>query len=454
MSVPRDSSSSAGSPPRRDAWERWTKIWHGVFYITLLIPTIFALLAPERIYPKWLILVFSLVLGAWYGLIIVWLLPRVEDRWQTPLALLFLIVAVALWFPLASSHGAYLLTASSFYGLMWGILPFWMAVTGNVIFTGFLIGFLLWIQAQYLGTPIELPLDMLVTAIVVLAWAILLALWMRSVMSESKERKKLIERLKATQDDLSAAERQAGILQERQRLAQEIHDTLAQDFTSIVMQIEAADQVLPQDERLVRGHLQKAADTARAGLAEARRLVQALQPESLEEASLPEVIRREAESWGQETAIKTIYNLTGEPFALRPECEVTLLRAAQEALMNVRKHAQATLVSVTLSYMDDQVALDVQDDGVGFDTQLPIHPAGQYAGGFGLQVMRQRVEQLGGEVILESSPRGGTTLVVQVPILPHASQTDLGEIDETYKDVSSGDGDIPGGVVQSAEGIE
>lgn len=451
MSVSRDTSSSAGSPARREAWERWTSIWHAVFYITLLIPTIFALLAPERIYAKWLILVFSLALGAWYGLIIVWLLLRVGERWRTPTALVFLVVAVALWFPLASSHGAYLLTASSFYGLMWGILPFWMAVVGNVVFTGFLIGFLLWIQVYYLGTPVELPLDMLVTAVVVLAWAILLALWMRSVMTESKERKKLIERLKATQDDLSAAERQAGILQERQRLAREIHDTLAQDFTSIVMQLEAADQVLPQDDRIVRGHLQKAGDTARAGLAESRRLVQALQPESLEEASLPEVIRRETENWGQETGIKTIYNLTGEPFALRPECEVTLLRAAQEGLMNVRKHAQATQVSVTLSYMDDQVALDVQDDGAGFDPQLPIEHTDQFSGGFGLQVMRQRVEQLGGEVILESSPGDGTTLVVQIPVVPHESQDDFGEIDETYRDASPGEGDI---LMQSSEGAK
>lgn len=454
MSVPRESSSSAGSPARREAWERWTNIWHEVFYLTLLIPTVFALLAPERIYPKWLVLVFSLVLGAWYGLIIVWLLARVAERWQTPISIVFLIVAVTLWLPLASTHGAYLLTASSFFGLMWGILPFWMAVAGNVIFTGFLIGFLLWIQAQYLGTPIELPLDMLVTAIVILAWAILLALWMRSVMTESKERKKLIERLKATQEDLSAAERQAGVLQERQRLAQEIHDTLAQDFTSIVMQLEAADQVLPQDDRLVQRHLQRAGDTARAGLAEARRLVKALQPESLEEASLPEVLRREAEGWGQETGVETIYNLTGEPFALGPECEVTLLRAAQEGLMNVRKHAQATQVSVTLSYMEDQVALDVQDDGEGFDPQLPIDSADQYSGGFGLQVMRQRVQLLGGEVILESSPGNGTTLVVQIPIGPHESQTDLDNIDETYKYASSGDGNIPDDMVQSAEGIE
>lgn len=98
--------------------------------------------------------------------------------------------------------------------------------------------------------------------------------------------------------------------------------------------------------------------------------------------------------------------------------------------MNVRKHAQATQVSVTLSYMDDQVALDVQDDGKGFDPQIPVNPAGQYGGGYGLQVMHQRVEQLGGEVILESSPGEGTTLVVQIPFPIQETQTNLGTINE------------------------
>ena len=98
--------------------------------------------------------------------------------------------------------------------------------------------------------------------------------------------------------------------------------------------------------------------------------------------------------------------------------------------MNVRKHAQATQVSVTLSYMDDQVALDVQDDGKGFDPQILVDSAGQYGSGYGLQIMHQRVEQLGGEVILESSPGEGTTLVVQIPVLPQETQTRLETIEE------------------------
>jgi signal transduction histidine kinase len=349
----------------------------------------------------------------------VWLVPRARGKSQLIWSIVYLAVAIVLWFPLARTHWAYFITASSFYGLMWGTLPFGLAVAGNVILTGVII----WIQSLNLGKPVVFSPTMVIIGVVVIGWATLLALWMRTIMKESQERKRLIKQLEAAQEELAAIERQAGILQERQRMAQEIHDTLAQGFTSIVMQLEAADQALADDEDGARRHLRKASDTARANLTEARRLVQALQPESLEEASLPEVVRREADSWEQETGIEMIYTLTGEPFVLRPEYEVTLLRAAQEGLMNVRKHAQAEQVRVTLSYMDDQVALDVQDDGKGFDTQFPVNPADQSGGGFGLQVMRQRVEQLGGRMILESSIQEGTTLVVQIPVIPNESQT-------------------------------
>ncbi len=103
--------------------------------------------------------------------------------------------------------------------------------------------------------------------------------------------------------------------------------------------------------------------------------------------------------------------VTGEPAPLHPEAEVTLLRAAQEALTNVRKHAQARQVSITLSYMGDQVALDVQDDGVGFAASAP-------AEGFGLAAMRQRAEQLGGTVVVESALGQGTTVAVTLPLHP------------------------------------
>jgi signal transduction histidine kinase len=145
-------------------------------------------------------------------------------------------------------------------------------------------------------------------------------------------------------------------------------------------------------------------------------LVLALQPETLEEASLAEALRREAKRWTLDNGIKTNYSVTGDPLSLDPQTEVTLLRAMQEGLANVQKHAEAQEVNITLSYMDDQVALDIQDDGKGFDPQNPGSSGDQSGGGFGLQVMQQRVEQVGGEAIVESIPGQGTTLVIQIPI--------------------------------------
>ena len=103
---------------------------------------------------------------------------------------------------------------------------------------------------------------------------------------------------------------------------------------------------------------------------------------------------------------------TGTPLPLHPGVDVTLLRATQEALANIHKHAQAQNVSVTLSYMGDSVLLDVQDDGVGLNGATPS----PFGGGFGLQAMRERAAQFGGELLLESEPGGGTTVVVQIPI--------------------------------------
>ncbi len=399
-------------PSRREAWQRWVIIWHVVFYISLAVPTIAALLADELNRSRESVLVLSLALGIWYALTMIWLVPKAKGNWQLAGSIIYLLGAILLWFPLARTHWAYFITASSFYGLMWGTLPFWLAVIGNVLLTGLLI----WIRALNLGKPVVLSGELFLIAGAVVGWAALLALWMRTIMRESAERKRLIEKLEAAQEDLATAERQAGVLEERQRMAREIHDTLAQGFTSIIMLLEAADQAFPQGASSAQDYVNKARQTARASLGEARRLVSALQPESLEKAPLPEALRREAARWTQNSGIESTYSVTGEPVSLHPQVEVTLLRGLQEGLANVRRHAEASLVNITLSYMPDQVALDIQDDGCGFDVHLLERPGGQSNGGFGLQAMRQRLEQIGGMVILESTPGQGTTLAIQVPI--------------------------------------
>jgi len=407
------STTSPGKnlPPRkRHAWERWVSIWHIVFYVTLVLPMFLALFSNELSYPPGLVLGLSLAMGAWYAIIMIWRMPRLQGRRQLAWTLVYLFGAITLWIPLARAHPAFYLTASSFYGLMWGTLPFGLAVAGNILLTGVII----WLQSLGVNKPVTLSAELIIIWVIALGWSVLLALWMRSVMRESAERKRLIEELEAAQSSLASAERQAGILQERQRMAQEIHDTLAQDFTSIVMQLEAADQLVPEGLTAAKSHIQKARDTARLSLVQARRLVQALRPEPLEEASLPEALRRVTNRWSQETGIKAGFTLTGDPCPLHPEAEVTLLRATQEALTNIQKHAEAHAVSVTLSYMGDQVALDVQDDGRGFDPES--QPTHQNGGGYGLQTMRERVEQMRGMVVLESTPGQGTTLAVQIPV--------------------------------------
>jgi signal transduction histidine kinase len=208
--------------------------------------------------------------------------------------------------------------------------------------------------------------------------------------------------------------RQIGVLAERQRLAREIHDTLAQGFTSIVMHLEAAEQALPANHETALSHIDWARGTARESLAEARRVVWALRPDILEGASLPQAIEHLVGRWSEESGVTASADVTGTTRPLPTHAEATLLRATQEALANVRKHARARNVAVTLSYMMDMVALDVRDDGVGFDPAPRGN--GDVEGGFGLAAMRERVEQQGGRLIVESAPGEGATLVVELPI--------------------------------------
>ena len=220
--------------------------------------------------------------------------------------------------------------------------------------------------------------------------------------------------------------RQAAVLGERQRMAREIHDTLAQGFTSIVMHLEAAEQALsarqdpvrqdPGGQNPARQHIDQAKGMAREGLGQARKLVWALRPDILEGTTLSAALERAATQWKKDNDVAANVIATGMAYPLPPDTEVMLLRVMQEALRNVHKHAQAKQVTVTLSYMNDMVVLDVQDDGRGFDPQgAQALPAASDTGGFGLTAMRERVEQLGGTLFIESVPGEGTTVVVEIP---------------------------------------
>lgn len=209
---------------------------------------------------------------------------------------------------------------------------------------------------------------------------------------------------------LVAQAREAGVQDERQRMAREIHDTLAQGLTGIVTQLEAADAATCEDD--VRDRLRIARGLARESLREARRSVDALRPEPLEAAQLPEAITDLATRWSETSGVRVRQETTGATRPLLPDVEVAIFRVAQEALANVAKHAVATTVGITLSYMDDVVVLDVRDDGRGFD--LPDRGNG----GFGLTAMEQRVRRVSGTLTVESAPDEGTALSASVPAIP------------------------------------
>ena len=213
---------------------------------------------------------------------------------------------------------------------------------------------------------------------------------------------------------LVARAREAGMLDERQRMAREIHDTLAQGLTGIVTQLQAAERATqrsPADPAGLRRHLAAATRLARDSLTEARRSVDALRPEPLEGCRLSEALVGVAERWSALNVIPVRVATTGAARPIDPEAEFALLRAAQEALANVARHAHATRVGLTLSYMENVVALDVRDDGVGFD------PA-RLDQGFGLVAMRQRIAGLSGTLQVESEPGGGTAVSACVPTAP------------------------------------
>ncbi len=211
------------------------------------------------------------------------------------------------------------------------------------------------------------------------------------------------------QEQLLAQAREAGVLDERQRLAGEIHDTLAQGLIGIITQLEAADQVAGAPGERER-HLSQARALARTSLTEARRSMRALRPEQLEQAGLAEAIEELARTWTRTSGVSVRTETTGCPQPARPEVEAALFRVAQEALANVGKHAGASKVGLTLSYLDDVLLLDVRDDGTGFD------PAAR-SDGFGLNGMRDRLTRVGGRLEIESAPGEGTSVNAAVPVL-------------------------------------
>ncbi|AZI58784.1 sensor histidine kinase [Nakamurella antarctica] len=245
----------------------------------------------------------------------------------------------------------------------------------------------------------------------------------QALHAESEQRRQLIEQLHHTRAELAAAERESGMLGERERLAREIHDTLAQGLSSIQLLLRAAGRTLPPESARAAELIEQARAAAQDNLIEARRFVAALAPPALQQSSLVAALQRLCETTSQHMGFPVVFRLEGAMIALPTPVEVALLRIAQTALGNTTQHACATRAAITLTVMDTVVSLDIVDDGMGFDVVDPATLPGPN-GGFGLTSMRSRATELGGVMTIESEPGQGTAIAVTIDLARTPSKQD------------------------------
>jgi NarL family two-component system sensor histidine kinase LiaS len=216
--------------------------------------------------------------------------------------------------------------------------------------------------------------------------------------------RRMAERLQT----LLQTQQQLAALEERNRLARELHDTVKQQSFATLMQVRAAGNLLESDPAAARQHLAEAEGLIKTSQQDLGRLITELRPAELEGQGLPAALRDLVNTWAQHAHIPTACQIQNER-GLPLDVEQALYRLAQEALANVARHSRATAATVRLSYLPDRVELVISDNGVGFDPSAA--PAG-----FGLQSMQQRLAALGGQLSVVSAPDSGATLTATIPV--------------------------------------
>ncbi len=254
------------------------------------------------------------------------------------------------------------------------------------------------------GWSAEFFSETVVGTLIVVAVGVLIGLWAHSVVEQSTERARLIVELERTQEQLAEAHQRQGAADERERMAREIHDTLAQGFASIIVHAEAARA---EDGRSAQ-QLRAIESTARDNLAEARALVGAGQQQAQVAAgSVAQTLGRVLDRFAEDTGLTVDREL--DDLVCDQPSRIALLRCTQESLANVRKHARATTVSVVLTKGPYAVELEITDDGTGFVVEK--------SAGFGLVGMERRLAELGGELMITSSLGDGTRVLARIPVV-------------------------------------
>jgi signal transduction histidine kinase len=378
----------------QDAWEGW-RGWEIMLAAAVLIPALFILVGrPPTVRT-------AIVIGLLLAILPAYLLVGrpVIAKGGTLGGVVYVSLLVGLFTP------AVLIEPSTSFALF-GLCPqcFMALRKGNQGVIG-VVALTVPVALRFLigGRDINAAFNLLTVATITLFFSVVFGVWMDRITVQSRERAELIGELEASRTEVARLSAERGALAERERLAGEIHDTLAQGFTSIIMLLQAAE-AQPDPAR----HLALVMRTARENLAESRALVAALSPAPLDGSSLDEALGRITSRLGEDIGVGTEFEVTGDSHPLSPQYEVVLIRSAQEGLNNVRRHAAASHVAVSLEYARREVTLRVRDDGRGFEPGRP-------AGGYGLRAMRYRVEQAGGSLAVRSAPGEGTVLTVCLP---------------------------------------
>ncbi len=327
----------------------------------------------------------------------------VLSRPSFPFRVGLIAAAIVAWAPLIFDDARWSVLSFALYLMCFTVDPSRPSI--GIALAGLATGIWTWAWAV-----IDTPTWTAVLPGVVFAAGTIISFAMHRTARVADEQAALVRKLQDTRKELAESERERGALEERARMAGEIHDTLAQGFTSIVLLARAGQrslestEVLPAIER-----------TAEENLAQARYIVSADHSHEFDGTSLHETLQGHVDA-ALPDGTEGKFRVTGEARGLPADIEVTLLRATQEALRNIVSHAHATNVDVTLSYLDDAVCLDVKDDGIGFNPG-DVADRGSLTGGQGLTTLRRRVAVLSGELSIESEPDKGSVLSLMFPVI-------------------------------------
>ncbi|HEU5456006.1 MAG TPA: sensor histidine kinase [Nocardioides sp.] len=385
-------------------WRRQQPYWHAVFAIVWTAAVVVTLVDDPGLLGRGPSLVLLGVIAAAYAVLGTRAMTHRDLRW----AVAYQVVA---WSALLGiqwvdpSTQAWLLYFTLFPQL-WAMVPTRWAVIGTVlVVTAFSL--VRWAQLDFSSDSLT---EILISSTISMGLSLSLGLFINRIVFEAESRAQTIDELRATQARLAASERDRGVHEERERISREIHDTLAQGFTSVVALSRAAQAALARgDAAAARERLALIEHTASDNLDEARLIVAELTPGHLQSRTLGEALERLGAAVTSETGLRADVRVFGSPVPLGGSAEVVILRTAQEALSNVRRHASAARVDLTLAYDDpDEVVLTVRDDGLGFDLDGA-------RSGFGLDGVQARAAEVGGAVEVLSEPGTGTTLRLVVP---------------------------------------